>query len=727
MPKRDAQRRRTQERPTSRSSRGNAPPTEPAGGQAFTGRSRVIVGIITLAVATFIAYLPSLHGGILWDDPAYITAPALRSLDGLRRIWFSPGATLQYYPMLYSTFWVEWQLWQLNTFAYHLIKVAEHVAAASLLWAVLRSLRIPGAWFASAAFALHPVSVESVAWISEQKNTLSAIFYFAAAWCYLRFDADPADSEAAFDPTKRPRVWYVLALVCFALAVLSKSVTATLPAVLLVIMWWLRGRLDARRDVLPLIPWFIVAAAAGSVTAWFEHAVVGAQGSGFELGLLERALLAGRVVWFYLLKLLWPSPLIFFYPRWVIEAADWRLWLSLVALLLLFAALVWMNLLRRTDTGHTTGRARRAPLAALLTFVATLVPVLGFLNVYPFRFSYVADHFQYLAQVSIITLGAAALATVAHRSNRSRQIVGVAAIAILATYGWLTWKQSDQYGHDAIYHYRAILEQNPSAWIAYENWAGVLMQQRKFDEAIPLLRKTIEAQPEYFEAVRDLATSLDRTGQPEEALSFYERAVRLDPDPKGSENAYGTALLRANRVAEAIPHLERAVALANEERNPIYLFELDLGRAYVEAGRVEDGIAQFRRTREGAGPSYPLPGYDAMLGSALVRLGRDTEAEPYLRRAVELDTSDPLHRLELGRILYKNGQYADAAKYLEAAGVLRPDLADVWVGLAFTYHSLGRDAEARRTAERAVDVASRTLPPETAARLAQTVGPLMSD
>jgi tetratricopeptide (TPR) repeat protein len=693
------------------------------------GATQVLLGVALLAVATFIAYLPSLHGGLLWDDPAYITGPALRSLDGVRRIWFSPGATLQYYPVLYSAFWVEWQLWQANTFAYHLIKVAEHVLAASLLWGVLRSLRIPGAWFAAAAFALHPVSVESVAWISEQKNTLSAVFYFAAAWCYLRFDAD-ADSEHVADPVRRQSVWYVLALVCFALAVLSKSVTATLPAVLLVISWWKRGRLEARRDVLPLLPWFVLAAAAGAVTAWFERTVVGAQGGGFDLGPIQRVLLAARVIWFYLSKLLWPSPLIFFYPRWVIDAGDWTLWLLLLALVALLTAAAWLAWPRpgaTRDGLDESGCARRAPLAALLTFIATLVPVLGFLNVYPFRFSYVADHFQYLAQVSVFALCAGGLASLATRSRTARRTVGIVAAALLIMYGSLTWTQSDQYGHDAIHHYRAILEQNPEAWIAYENWAGQLMQQGKFEESTPLLRKALEGQPEYFEAMRDLGLSLDRTGQLREALPFYERAVSLDPDPKGSENTYGMALLRENRVAEAIPHLERAIALAEAERNPIYTFYLDLGRAYVAAGRVQDGLSQFGRARERAGPAYPLPAYDLLVGDALVRLGRDQEAAPYLQRAVDADPGDAFHRLDLGRIFYKNGRYEEAARYLEAAARLRPDLVDAYIGLAFTYHSLEKHAAAAQTAAQAIEVARRVLPPEEAARAAQTMAPLLNE
>jgi tetratricopeptide (TPR) repeat protein len=186
------------------------------------------------------------------------------------------------------------------------------------------------------------------------------------------------------------------------------------------------------------------------------------------------------------------------------------------------------------------------------------------------------------------------------------------------------------------------------------------------------------------------------------------------------------ALLRAGRAGEAIPHLERAIALAEAERNPIFTFYLDLGRAYVAAGRVEDGVTQFRRARERAGPTYPLPGFDMLLGDALVRLGRDAEALPYLRKAVDADSGDAIHRLDLGRILYNAERYDEAQRYLQEAIDLRPDLVDAYIGLAFAYNSLGKQAEARQTATRAVDMARRVLPTDDAAGVAQSLAPLLA-
>ena len=283
--------------------------------------------------AVFVAYLPALNGGLLWDDLSHITVPELRSLGGLWRIWTEVGATQQYYPMLHSAFWLEHRLWGDSLVGYHLAAVALHSAAAFLLVLILRRLEVRGALFAGLIFALHPVCVESVAWISEQKNTLSAVFYLASAYVYLRFSRDATRTHATTSVAQPFRaVDYWLSFALFVCALLSKTVTATLPAALLLVLWWRRGRLEWRRDVLPLIPWFVAAAIAGAFTIWFEHDIIGARGADFTLSVVERLLLAGRVIWFYFAKLVWPAGLNFMYPRWTIDAsAPWQYLFSIAA------------------------------------------------------------------------------------------------------------------------------------------------------------------------------------------------------------------------------------------------------------------------------------------------------------------------------------------------------------------------------------------------------------
>ena len=300
--------------------------------------------------ATLLAYLPAMRGEMLWDDSAHITRPDLQSLPGLWRIWTVPGATQQYYPLLHSAFWLEHSIWGGDVVFYHLLNAALHALSACLVVKIVRRLGLPGAWLAGLLFALHPLSVEAVAWISEQKSTLSGVFYFAAALAYLKFD----------DSRRRAPYWAAFGL--FVAALLAKTVTAVLPGALLVIFWWQRGRVEWRRDVLPLLPFFAAGASAGLFTVWVEHTLIGAGGSEFAFTAVQRMLLAGRVIWFYAAKTLWPVKLTFFYPRWNLDASVWWQYVF-PAGFAVAAACLWF-----------VARRNRGPLAALLIFAGSSVP-----------------------------------------------------------------------------------------------------------------------------------------------------------------------------------------------------------------------------------------------------------------------------------------------------------------------------------------------------------------
>jgi hypothetical protein len=310
---------------------------------------------------------------------------------------------------------------------------------------------------------LHPVHVETVAWITEQKNTLSAVFYLGAMLLYLRFDET------------RGRAWYVLALCLFALALLSKTVTVTLPVALLLAIWWKRGRLSWRRDVVPLLPLFALSLADGLLTIWVERKVIGAEGSEFELSLLQKPLLAGRALWFYVGKLAWPTNLTFIYPRWQLDPAQLWQWFFPAAAVLLLVALWGIR------------KQFRGPLAAMLFFVGTLAPVLGFLNVYFFRYSFVADHFQYLASLGIIVLVSAGIALGLEKvAPQQRRWSGTACVLLLAVLAGLTWRQSSIYGGDATTLYRDVLQKNPTCWMVQNNLAEMLIRKGEVPEAIEL-------------------------------------------------------------------------------------------------------------------------------------------------------------------------------------------------------------------------------------------------
>ena len=549
------------------------PPSRPASGDASPAASSTDAwrGLALLAL-TLAAYWPALLGDFVWDDDAHVTKMALRSLGGLRDIWFEPGATQQYYPLLHSAFWVEARLWGDYVLGYHMVNVVLHVIAACLVVTVCQRLSIKGAWLAGAIFALHPVNVESVAWISEQKNTLSLVFYLLAALAYLRFD-----------DARKPRE-YAVASALFACALLTKTVTASLPAALLVVFWWKRGHLQWKRDVLPLVPWFLIAAASGLFTAWVERHIIGAEGSEYNLDVLQRLLLAGRVIWFYFDKLLWPTNLMFTYPHWTVDAKvawQYAFDIGLIAL----AAWFW-SLRKRT----------RGPLAALLFFGGSLFPVLGFLDIYPFRYSYVADHFAYLASLGVIVPLSAA-ATMAFEqvgATAWRRAAQVAIGAVLATLAVLTNLQSRIY-LDAKTLYRATLERNPDDWMAHQN-LGIIYSRGALHraEAITQFEDVIRLKPEHNRAHYNLGLQLYISGRGPQAIEHFQKAIKYAPTNKlivgYSLEFIGTIYTSMpGRLPDAIAMLDSAVALRPHDGESRHA----LGLALQKAGRAAEAKVQL--------------------------------------------------------------------------------------------------------------------------------------
>ena len=538
---------------------------------------RRLLPALALVAAVWLAYLPVWRAGFIWDDDAHLTAPGLRTLTGLARIWTEPDVTQQYYPLLHSLFWIEHRLWGDNALGYHLANLTLHATAAYLFLLLLRRLAIPGAWLAAAIFALHPVHVESVAWISEQKNTLSAIFYLGAALAWLRFDDG------------RSRRFYWLASALFLLGLLTKTVVATLPAALLVLCWWRRGRLDWRTDVLPLVPWFLLGAAAGLFTAWVERHLIGATGAAYELTWLQRGLLAGRAVCFYLVKLVCPLDLTFIYPRWTIDPSRVLTWLPLGGVLGL-TLLLWRL---RTRT--------RAPLAAWLLFTGTLFPVLGFLNVYPFVYSFVADHFQYLASLGLVALAASGLARLRAAAPRTGLLLATVLVLGLGT---LTWRQSRIY-QSAEVLYRATLERNPACWMAWNNLGHVLLSDRaKLAEAIDCFDQALRLRPAYSEAHGNLGLALTRAGRAPEAVPHLQESLRLQPGSYQMHNNLGIALATGGRPAEALAYFRQAAALNPHLPN----IQENWAKALLLLGRREEAAAHFElANRLRAGTTQPPP------------------------------------------------------------------------------------------------------------------------
>lgn len=577
-----------------------------------------------------LAYWPSLQGGFLWDDDAHVPAPGMRSLHSLYRIWFDVGATQQYYPLLHSAFWLEHRLWGDAVLGYHLVNVLLHAAAACLLIAILRKLAVPGAWLAGFVFALHPVCVEAVAWISEQKSTLSTVFYLAAALVYLRFDE------------MRRRHWYLFALGLFLAAMLSKTVACTLPAALLLVFWWRRGRIEWKRDALPLLPWFAVGIGGGLFTARVERLYIGAEGSEYALTFIERCLLAGRAICFYLAKLVWPANLTFVYPRWTVDQSAWWQYVFPLAVLAMLAVLIYF------------ARRNRGPLTGFLFFAGTLFPALGFFNVYPFIYSYVADHFQYLASLGVIVTVSAALAVAARRLRPEGGWPPPAAgCLLLCVLGSLSWSQSAMY-RDAETLYRTTIERNPECWLAHNNLGADLLETSdRIDEALTQLETAVRLKPDYAPARTNLGNALAHLGRWPEAIAEHQAALRIQPDSVKAHNNLGNAYLNTGRFQEAVAELQAAL-------------------------RVDPDSPRVRNN----------------LGSALSSLGRLNEAIPQFEAALRLDPGYDEARGNLGLALFKSGRVEEAIGVLRTAALNRPDSASVRGKLAFALLNAGRMAEA---------------------------------
>ncbi len=599
--------------------------------------------------ATVVAYLPALTGELLWDDAGHVTRPELQSWAGLLRIWFEVGATQQYYPLLHSAFWLEHQLWGDATLGYHLINVLWHALSACLLAAILRRLGVRGAVMAALVFALHPVCVESVAWISEQKNTLSTVFYLAAALAWLCFEEERRPSR------------YAIASLLFLAALLTKTVTATLPAAILVVVWWRRGRLSWRGDVAPLLPWFVLGAAAGLGTAWMEATQIGATGADFSLSAVERGLLAGRAVWFYLGKLLWPAELTFFYPRWTIDASVAWQWLFPAAALVLLAGLVWY---RSRDRG---------PLAAALLFGGTLVPVLGFVNVYPFVFSYVADHFQYLASLGMIVFLTAAGLRVYELLRWPRWSGPTVAAGVLLLLGGLSWRQCDMY-RDVFSLYETTLERNSSSWAAHLNLGTALEEAGLANEGLPHLQRALELKPDSVDALNSLGNVFNRLGRAKDAQPLLERAIKLQPQFATAHNTLGVTLMALGRYDAGVASFERAL----EIKPDLTLARVNLGWALANTGRGAAALEQLALARS---QQPDLADAEFKTGLVYAMAGRIAEAEPHVSRAVELQPDDPNVRQVLGSLLLQLGRADEAAGQFEEVLQLAPEHAGARQGL----------------------------------------------
>lgn len=623
---------------------------------------------LALVALVAICYLPALRAGYVMDDDSYVTDnQTLRSLDGLRQIWFEPNSRPQYYPLMNTTLWAGYQLWGADPLGYHVVNIVLQMCTVLLAWKILLRLQARGAWLAAALFAVHPVCVESVAWVTKLMNVQSMLLALGAMWCYLRFDPpEPKRGGSGKDGRRWGYYWRSLAL--FVAALLSKTVAGGLWIVLLVVYWWKRGRLKWN-EIWPLAPFFALYVGFGTATAWIERHFAGAEGAEWNFSLVERTLIAGRAFWFYLSKLVWPFPVVFYYPRWKIDSTAWWQYLYPAAVVALLFTL-W--LLRN--------RIGRAPVAAAAIYLGVLSPALGFFNVYAFRFSFVADRYQYHAMLAPIALAAAGVAIAYDRvaANR-RRVVAVGVLAVLALFGMLSFDQARAY-HDPQTLYQDVLAKNPDSWAAYANLAADMAQRgnrvdaiamfRKALELNPgdtktsvdlaglvvesggspqqlvdvtdLLRQALERAPQNIDVLTQLVQLLMRQNKIDDSQQYFERAAAIDRAK--ALGAMGAAFCAANKWEDAKPYLEESVQLNSSSPQA----QQALGNVYNQIGKPELAVPCYQRAAE-LRPLY----FEAWsnLGATLLMLGKPAEAIPYIQRAIVLRPGDATAKANLQEAL----------------------------------------------------------------------------
>ena len=659
--------------------RGSSYPKRPA----MPSKTRVLPIAVAVAVAALaiFAYWPALQGGFIWDDDEYVTHnETLHSPNGLYQIWFEPGATPQYYPLVFSSFWVEYHLWRLNPVGYHIVNLVLHLCAAFLLWRLTLLLGIPGGWLAAILFALHPVQVESVAWISERKNVLSVVLYLAAAYFLIfRFDLTVKKT-----PHHKPLAVYAMAMVLFLAALLSKSVTLSLPAAVLLLIWWRRGHIKWREAAL-LSPFFCLGGMAGSATVWMERHVVGAQGQSWSFDWIERCLIAGRAVVFYLWKLFWPAELIFNYPRWEIRSNIELHYLFPLSVVLIIVVLWAMR--------HRWGRG---PLGGFLFFVGTLFPALGFIDVYPFRYAYVADHFQYHASIGIFVTVAAGFVYFFRRFPTFPPYVfwGLLVIGLPA----VTFHQSKDYTNLETL-WRHTLDKNHDSALAHNNLGVMLFERGAHSEAIAHYRAAVRSDPENSEAWNNLLSAFIQMGQAQEAVNFGLNALLVDPENANVHYNLGIAHAQMSQTDQAIHHYRESIRL-NPSLEQAYF---NLGLLLKNSGLVREAVYYFNRLIT-LNPQHARA--QAELGVALGRLGEYPAAEAALQRAIQMTPEAAEGHSHLGMTYFIQGKLSEALAEFEHAIALDSGQPEYHGQLADTLASTGECQRALAEYRKTLDLDS---------------------
>ncbi len=562
--------------------RTGAADTAPGHGPSGRGFAALLPAL-ALCLLVAVAYFPATLGGFVWDDAAFTTVAPVQNLLGIWQIWFDHTTLIHeghYWPLLYTTFWLEHKLWGFAPVGYHIVNLVLHSAVTVLLWRLLLWLRLADArviWVAAAVFAVHPLHVESVAWVIGRKDVLATLFYLASVLCYMGF------------MEYQRRHYYAWALALFVLGLFCKSIVVTLPVSLLIWHWWKRGRVTGA-DLARVLP-FLALGLGIAIADWASYKdreVIVLEDYSF----IEQMLSAAQALWFYVGKLVWPVALAVVYPRWRVDVSNPLDWAYLGAAAVV-AALLWVF-------RHRIGRG---PLAGGLFFAVTLAPTLGFVDYGYMQFSFVADRFQYLAGIGVIVTLVVAVAWVFDRGlgmlppargRGARAFAAlspaVAVLAILAVLGTLTWQHAGIYRDNKTF-YRHVISLNPRARNMYYNLGNEYTKEQQFERALAAYRVAMEQRPEHVWAHVGMALAAEELGRLDEAETYYLNALRLDPRHTKTLNHLAAMRIKQQRYQEAIELFQTLI-----EMNPnLGNLHSGMGVALANLNRLVEALRSFDR------------------------------------------------------------------------------------------------------------------------------------
>lgn len=595
-------------------------------------------GILVILVITFLAYLPATRAGYIWDDDDHFTENELMNdWEGFKNIWSSSSAI--YYPLVLTSFWIMRRLWGLWPLPYHLLNILLHSLNGVLFWLLLKRMKIRGAWFAGALFALHPVHVESVAWITELKNTQSGLFYLLSLFSFHKYyflkKQETIEQRGRYGKT----TWYGLCLMFFILALLSKPSTVMLPAVLVLYIFWREGKIRFR-DYLPTIPFFLFSMASSLWTIWEQKYHSGAKGAEWSLTFLERLLVAGRIVWFYLWKIIFPYPLMFIYPRWEVNASLFLWYIPFAGIVIAFG-IFFLN-------GKTWGKNM---IFGFGYFLVLLFPVLGFFNIYFMRFSYVGDHFQYLASMGPLALFSAGLFIITEKAGGDKKYIRRFLYSIiLIVFSVLVWRQTLIYKNVETL-WKDTIRQNPNAWIAYHNMGFHMMDQNRNQEAMEYYQSALRLKPDYWEAYFNMGLILAEDGYPEQSIEAFREALDLNPKEIKIHSDLALALSKIGRFDEALKEIDFYLTLEPGDSSGFY----NKATIFSDMERFPEAIPWYEKAIA-SDPNFYQAYCD--LGNALYRIGEVDKAVDQFQKALSVNPNDEVARANLAIIRQKA---ADAA------------------------------------------------------------------